>query len=101
MEGQEGRHHRGGKHLSMKRLLVAGIVCSYFIQGSSALHLVPALQPRVSRVVNFVRGKTWLAIPFGTLTFAALLGREPKTKEDCQFCLGSFFDFVGADFICF
>ncbi|KAI1787759.1 FAD/NAD(P)-binding domain-containing protein [Ganoderma leucocontextum] len=53
--------------------------------GSSALQLVPALQPRVSRVVNYVRGKTWLAVPFGSMTFSSLLGREPQCKEDFNF----------------
>ncbi|TBU26572.1 FAD/NAD(P)-binding domain-containing protein [Dichomitus squalens] len=53
--------------------------------GSSALQLVPALQPRVARLVNYVRGKTWLSVPFGSNTFAALLGREPKTAEEFKF----------------
>ncbi len=73
--------------LSMKRSLFPGNTCSRFIQGSSALQIVPALQPRVSRVVNFVRGKTWLALPFGSMTFSSMLGREPRTKEECEWCL--------------
>ncbi|KAM5531996.1 hypothetical protein V8D89_014330 [Ganoderma adspersum] len=61
-----------------KRVGVIGV-------GSSAIQLVPALQPRVSRVVNFVRGRTWLAVPFGARTFRALLGREPQAKKDYDF----------------
>ncbi|KAG5653916.1 hypothetical protein H0H81_009508 [Sphagnurus paluster] len=32
--------------------------------GSSAIQMVPALQPRVKHVTNYVRGKTWLSAPF-------------------------------------
>ncbi|KAI0628458.1 FAD/NAD-P-binding domain-containing protein [Trametes polyzona] len=53
--------------------------------GSSALQLVPALQPRVSKLVNYVRGKTWLAVPFASNAFAELLGRDPATAEDYKF----------------
>jgi len=34
--------------------------------GSSAIQMVPALQPRSKKVVNFVRGKTWIAAPFAS-----------------------------------
>ncbi|TFK83063.1 FAD/NAD-P-binding domain-containing protein [Polyporus arcularius HHB13444] len=53
--------------------------------GSSALQLVPALQPRVSKLVNYVRGQTWLAVPFAANTFANLLGRDPGAAEDFTF----------------
>ncbi|KAI0364846.1 FAD/NAD-P-binding domain-containing protein [Pilatotrama ljubarskyi] len=53
--------------------------------GSSALQLVPALQPRVQKLVNYVRGKTWLAVPFASNSFAELLGRDPKSAEDYKF----------------
>ncbi|EIW53862.1 FAD/NAD-P-binding domain-containing protein [Trametes versicolor FP-101664 SS1] len=53
--------------------------------GSSALQLVPALQPRVHTLVNYVRGKTWLAVPFAGNTFAELLSRDSKTAEDYRF----------------
>ncbi|KAF9270874.1 FAD/NAD-binding domain-containing protein [Marasmius fiardii PR-910] len=32
--------------------------------GSSAIQIVPALQPKVKRVVNYVRGKTWVSATF-------------------------------------
>ncbi|KAG6911287.1 hypothetical protein DXG01_002126 [Tephrocybe rancida] len=32
--------------------------------GSSAIQMVPALQPRVKHVTNYVRGKTWLSASF-------------------------------------
>ncbi|KAI0644817.1 FAD/NAD-P-binding domain-containing protein [Trametes meyenii] len=53
--------------------------------GSSALQLVPALQPRVQKLINYVRGKTWLAVPFATNAFKDMLGREPKKAEDYTF----------------
>ncbi|KAI0704079.1 FAD/NAD-P-binding domain-containing protein [Earliella scabrosa] len=49
--------------------------------GSSALQVVPALQPRVQKLVNYVRGKTWLAVPFSSGTFASLLGRDEDQAE--------------------
>ncbi|KAJ6502641.1 FAD/NAD-binding domain-containing protein [Mycena vulgaris] len=32
--------------------------------GSSAIQIVPALQPKVAHLINYVRGKTWIASPF-------------------------------------
>ncbi|KAJ7070703.1 hypothetical protein C8F01DRAFT_1244412 [Mycena amicta] len=32
--------------------------------GSSAVQIVPALQPKVDRLVNYVRGQTWICAPF-------------------------------------
>ncbi|KAF4604670.1 hypothetical protein EYR40_003448 [Pleurotus pulmonarius] len=40
-----------------KRVGVIGV-------GSSAIQIVPALQPKVGHLVNYVRGQTWLAVPF-------------------------------------
>ncbi|EIW55631.1 FAD/NAD-P-binding domain-containing protein [Trametes versicolor FP-101664 SS1] len=45
--------------------------------GSSGIQMVAALQPKVKRLVNYVRGKTWLPPPLGNTTVARLLGREP------------------------
>ncbi|KAG9222257.1 hypothetical protein CCMSSC00406_0006554 [Pleurotus cornucopiae] len=42
-----------------KRVGVIGVAC-----GSSAIQIVPALQPKVGHLVNYVRGQTWLAVPF-------------------------------------
>lgn len=39
--------------------------------------MVAALQPKVKKLVNYVRGKTWLPPPLGNTTVARLLGREP------------------------
>lgn len=32
-----------------------------FIKGSSAIQIVPSLQPRVKKLVNFARGKAWIS----------------------------------------
>ncbi|KAI0644768.1 FAD/NAD-P-binding domain-containing protein [Trametes meyenii] len=53
--------------------------------GSSALQMVPALQPRVKKVVQFVRGKTWLAAPFSGDTVAKLIGRDPAKTGEYRF----------------
>ncbi|KAI0741361.1 FAD/NAD-P-binding domain-containing protein [Daedaleopsis nitida] len=53
--------------------------------GSSALQIVPALQPRVQKLVTYVRGKTWLAVPFASNTFADLLGRDKDQAENYKF----------------
>ncbi|KZT22659.1 FAD/NAD-binding domain-containing protein [Neolentinus lepideus HHB14362 ss-1] len=57
--------------------------------GSSAIQIVPALQPKVAHVVNFVRGKTWLATPFLEEKTAQVLGRDTRgnhkfAEEDKQ-----------------
>ncbi len=54
------------------------------LQGSSALQLVPALQPHVSKLYNYVRGKTWLSVPFASNTFADLLHRDEASAENCE-----------------
>ncbi|CAL1693778.1 unnamed protein product [Somion occarium] len=41
--------------------------------GSSGIQLVPALQPRVAKLFNYVRGKTWLSPPFASEKLAALV----------------------------
>ncbi|KAI0682006.1 FAD/NAD-P-binding domain-containing protein [Earliella scabrosa] len=53
--------------------------------GSSAIQLVPALQPRVSKLYNYVRGKTWLSVPFASTTFAGLLNRDAANAENFSF----------------
>ena len=53
------------------------------MQGSSAIQLVPALQRKVGRVLNYVRGKTWLALPFAQGKMAELLKRDP-TSSNCE-----------------
>ncbi|GJE84376.1 NAD(P)/FAD-dependent oxidoreductase [Phanerochaete sordida] len=57
-----------------KRVAVIGV-------GSSAIQIVPALQKKVGRVLNFVRGKTWLALPFAGGKMAELLHRDPTSEN--------------------
>ncbi|KIP12732.1 hypothetical protein PHLGIDRAFT_123818 [Phlebiopsis gigantea 11061_1 CR5-6] len=57
-----------------KRVAVIGV-------GSSAIQIVPALQPRVGKLLNFVRGKTWLALPFAGGKMAELIGRDPASTN--------------------
>ncbi|KAH9888553.1 FAD/NAD-P-binding domain-containing protein [Cubamyces lactineus] len=61
-----------------KKVAVIGI-------GSSALQIVAALQPRVGKLVNYVRGKTWIALPVAGDAFPRYMGREPKNAEDFTF----------------
>ncbi|OBZ65862.1 putative sterigmatocystin biosynthesis monooxygenase stcW [Grifola frondosa] len=49
--------------------------------GSSAIQIVPALQPRVAKVCNYVRGKTWLAVPFASPKFLEMMGRDPSSEN--------------------
>ncbi|KZT37069.1 FAD/NAD(P)-binding domain-containing protein [Sistotremastrum suecicum HHB10207 ss-3] len=51
-----------------KKVAVIGV-------GSSAIQIVPALQKRCGKVVNFVRGQTWIATPMAS---AQLLQRNPN-----------------------
>ncbi|KAI0666937.1 hypothetical protein C8Q78DRAFT_982944 [Trametes maxima] len=53
--------------------------------GSSALQMVPALQPRVKKLVQIVRGSTWLAAPFSGDTVAKLIGRDPAKTGEYRF----------------
>ncbi|KAF8498886.1 FAD/NAD(P)-binding domain-containing protein [Gautieria morchelliformis] len=34
--------------------------------GSSAIQIVPRIQPKADKVANFVRGKTWISVPFAS-----------------------------------
>ncbi|KAI0720647.1 FAD/NAD-P-binding domain-containing protein [Fomitopsis betulina] len=51
--------------------------------GSSATQTVPALQPRVNKIVNFGRGRTWLSIPFSGAKMVELLKQDPDA-ENCR-----------------
>ena len=46
-------------------------------QGSSAIQTVAALHPRVAHMTTYVRGQTWLSVPFAGNIVARLLGRPP------------------------
>lgn len=37
---------------------------SYYPKGSSAIQIVPALQPKVAHLVNYAKGKTWISSTF-------------------------------------
>ncbi|KAJ7101221.1 FAD/NAD-P-binding domain-containing protein [Mycena belliarum] len=58
--------------------------------GSSGIQIVAALHPKIKRMVNYARGKTWISPPFGTGTVNAVLGRDVAdsnltfTDEDLQ-----------------
>ncbi|KAI0763006.1 FAD/NAD(P)-binding domain-containing protein [Fomes fomentarius] len=58
-----------------KRVGVIGV-------GSSAIQTVAALQPRVAKVANYVRGQTWLALPFAREMVSDLVGRDSVAPED-------------------
>jgi hypothetical protein len=70
--------------ISMKVLLNS----LYVLQGSSAIQIVPALQPKVAHLLNYVRGKTWLASPIAINKLAELTARDPK-DENCGIYLFS------------
>lgn len=44
---------------------------------------MPALQPHVARIVNYVKGKTWISAPFGSDKLSELLHRDPS-EENCE-----------------
>ncbi|KAL1708069.1 hypothetical protein EV121DRAFT_254982 [Schizophyllum commune] len=44
--------------------------------GSSAIQIVTALQPRVGKLVNLARGKTWISNAFASSTLQALAGTK-------------------------
>ncbi|KAL1738546.1 hypothetical protein HDZ31DRAFT_69882, partial [Schizophyllum fasciatum] len=50
-----------------KRVGVIGV-------GSSGIQIVPALQPRVGKLINFVRGRTWISGTFASNTLKSLAG---------------------------
>ncbi|KAF8807916.1 FAD/NAD(P)-binding domain-containing protein [Phlegmacium glaucopus] len=44
--------------------------------GSSAIQIVPSLQPRVKRLINYVRGKTWISSNFARASLLELSAGE-------------------------
>ena len=56
-----------------------------FPQGSTALQIVPALQPKVNRLVNFVRGKTWIAPSACEDRLVQLLSRPSTGNRAAKF----------------
>lgn len=52
-------------------------------QGSSAIQIVAALQPRVNKLVQFVRGKTWITPPFASTEYAELITCD-QNAESCK-----------------
>ncbi len=50
-------------------------------QGSSAIQTVAAVHPKVSKLVTYVRGQTWIAVPFAGETFSELLGRNTVPQD--------------------
>ncbi|RPD59865.1 FAD/NAD(P)-binding domain-containing protein [Lentinus tigrinus ALCF2SS1-6] len=50
--------------------------------GSSAIQTVAAVHPKVSKLVNYVRGQTWIAVPFASDTVSELLGRQTVAEEN-------------------
>lgn len=61
--------------------------CSLRLQGSSAIQMVPALQPKVKKLVNYVRGKTWLATPLGVDAMKPLLDLEVGDMGNREYCV--------------
>ena len=51
-----------------------------FGQGSSAVQLVTSLQPKVAKLVNYVREGTWVCPPVGFEMMMKLLGRDPSAS---------------------
>ena len=47
--------------------------------GSSAIQIVPGIQPSVKRIDHYVRGKTWIAT-----TFAAEKVKERGQLDNCK-----------------
>lgn len=43
-----------------------GLSVAVIGSGSSAIQIVPAIQPKTKRIDNYVRGQTWIAPPWGT-----------------------------------
>ncbi|EIN14235.1 FAD/NAD(P)-binding domain-containing protein [Punctularia strigosozonata HHB-11173 SS5] len=72
-----GRWEEGIKDWGDKRVGVIGV-------GASAIQIVPALQPNVAKIVNYVRGKTWFSAPFAEGKLAELIGKTP-TGENYYF----------------
>ncbi|KAL5536604.1 hypothetical protein ACEPAF_427 [Sanghuangporus sanghuang] len=49
--------------------------------GSSAIQIVPTLQPLAKHVYNYVRGKTWLARPYASQKLIELMKRDPSSEN--------------------
>ncbi|KAI0737199.1 FAD/NAD(P)-binding domain-containing protein [Daedaleopsis nitida] len=65
-----------------KRVGVIGV-------GATALQVVSALQPRVAKIVNYVRGQTWLSPAFANNPVVSkMLGRSPEASAKDE--LGTF-----------
>ena len=63
------------------------LICTR-VQGSSALQIVTALQPKVAKLANYVRGQAWIAPPVGFQPLLQALGRESTEKENnCEFAV--------------
>ena len=46
------------------------------------MQIVTALQPKVARLVNYVRGQNWIVPPVGFEPLLKELGRESGTSEE-------------------
>ncbi|KAI0721757.1 FAD/NAD-P-binding domain-containing protein [Fomitopsis betulina] len=73
--GEENQHWRDVvKDWKDKKVGVVGI-------GSTAIQIVPALQPHVGKVINYVRGKAWICPPFASSKLAELVRRDPNAEN--------------------
>ncbi|RDB29291.1 putative sterigmatocystin biosynthesis monooxygenase stcW [Hypsizygus marmoreus] len=68
-EGEDQGWQESVKGWGEKNVGVIGV-------GSSAIQMVPALQPRVKHLTNYVRGKTWLSASFVKDRLVSLANRE-------------------------
>ncbi|KAF5374223.1 hypothetical protein D9758_004660 [Tetrapyrgos nigripes] len=50
--------------------------------GSSAIQIVPSLQPKVAHLSNFVRGKTWISSVFGQSLIAEISKNEGASNYE-------------------
>jgi cation diffusion facilitator CzcD-associated flavoprotein CzcO len=60
--------------------------------GSSALQIVPSLQPKVGTLYNYVRGKTWIGVPFVANKLAEFSKSAPERNCESFFPLHSSFE---------
>ncbi|THV06458.1 FAD/NAD-P-binding domain-containing protein [Dendrothele bispora CBS 962.96] len=56
-----------------KKVAVIGV-------GSSAIQIVPSIQPKVTQLANFVRGKTWISATFGKGLLAEIAKDDTATN---------------------
>jgi len=49
--------------------------------GSTGIQIVPALQPSVKTLTNFIRSKTWLSSSFSSAKMLDLVGRKPGSID--------------------